>query len=201
MGKNSIVVNKIMISDLLNLAFGAGIGFTLGKSLLFYFNRNPNGEDTSLSEDEEEQQIDYDFEVEEDYSYDEDVITGATCEISPEDTCGVFLVRKDLKMGRGKEAAQCGHAILGLFHNISHGDHKVCSYYYDVNFPKLFFYVENEEQMDDYRAMALGNNLCACKIRDAGRTQIAAGSATVLGIGPVPKSEVSSLFGSLTPIK
>lgn len=34
-------------------------------------------------------------------------------------------------------------------------------------------------------------------VQDAGRTQIASGSATVLGIGPAPKSVVDSVTGHL----
>ena len=39
--------------------------------------------------------------------------------------------------------------------------------------------------------------LTAMDIRDAGRTQIAAGSRTVLGIGPGPVSLVNEITGSL----
>jgi peptidyl-tRNA hydrolase len=45
------------------------------------------------------------------------------------------------------------------------------------------------------QAMSLG--LCARIIHDAGRTQIASGSATVLGIGPAPKSMVDQITGGL----
>ena len=45
------------------------------------------------------------------------------------------------------------------------------------------------------QAMSLG--LVAKIIHDAGRTQIASGSATVLGVGPGPKSVVDSVTGDL----
>ena len=38
------------------------------------------------------------------------------------------------------------------------------------------------------------------KIRDAGRTQIAANSATVVAIGPVKESEIENISSGLTPI-
>jgi peptidyl-tRNA hydrolase len=41
------------------------------------------------------------------------------------------------------------------------------------------------------QAMSLG--ICARIIHDAGRTQIASGSATVLGVGPAPKSMVDQV--------
>jgi peptidyl-tRNA hydrolase, PTH2 family len=46
-------------------------------------------------------------------------------------------------------------------------------------------------------ATALSLSLTAKVVHDAGRTQIAAGSATVLGIGPAPKSLVDQVTGAL----
>jgi len=45
------------------------------------------------------------------------------------------------------------------------------------------------------KARSLG--VTAEVIQDAGRTQIAASSRTVLGIGPAPKSEVDKITGHL----
>ena len=47
------------------------------------------------------------------------------------------------------------------------------------------------------QAQAASLGLCAQVVHDAGRTQIAAGSATVLGIGPGPKSVVDQVTGKL----
>jgi len=45
------------------------------------------------------------------------------------------------------------------------------------------------------QAMSLG--VCARIIHDAGRTQIASGSATVLGVGPAPGSMINQITGEL----
>ena len=45
-----------------------------------------------------------------------------------------------------------------------------------------------EDEMDILKAKAMSLNLNFCVIKDAGRTQIAAGSKTVLAIGPGPQS-------------
>ena len=42
----------------------------------------------------------------------------------------------------------------------------------------------SEDQLMELEAIAKSLNLCARAIHDAGRTQVAAGSRTVLGIGP-----------------
>ena len=47
------------------------------------------------------------------------------------------------------------------------------------------------------QAAAMSLFLTAKIVHDAGRTQIAAGSATVLGIGPGPKSVIDQVTGSL----
>ena len=56
---------------------------------------------------------------------------------------------------------------------------------------------KDEEEMMVLRAKAVSLGLCACVVRDAGRTQIASGSATVLGIGPAPKGVVDAVTGGL----
>ena len=57
--------------------------------------------------------------------------------------------------------------------------------------------VDGEEDLLILQAQAVSLGLCAELIHDAGRTQIASGSATVLGIGPAPKSKVDEVTGSL----
>lgn len=47
------------------------------------------------------------------------------------------------------------------------------------------------------QAQAMSMGVCAQVVRDAGRTQIAAGSATVLGVGPAPKGVVDAVTGGL----
>lgn len=47
------------------------------------------------------------------------------------------------------------------------------------------------------QAAAMSLSLTAKVVHDAGRTQVAAGSATVLGIGPAPKSLIDQITGSL----
>ena len=51
-----------------------------------------------------------------------------------------------------------------------------------------------EDEMDILKAKAMSLNLNFCVIKDAGRTQIAAGSKTVLAIGPGPRIEILGLL-------
>jgi len=51
---------------------------------------------------------------------------------------------------------------------------------------KIALKVSSEEEILELEAIAKSLNLCARSIQDAGRTQVEAGSRTVLGIGPAP---------------
>lgn len=56
---------------------------------------------------------------------------------------------------------------------------------------------KSEEQLEELQAKAMSLGLVARIVRDAGRTQIPAGSATVLGVGPGPKGVVDEVSGEL----
>jgi len=57
--------------------------------------------------------------------------------------------------------------------------------------------VRSEEELETLQAQAVSLGLCAQIVHDAGRTQVASGSATVLGVGPGPKSVVDRVTGGL----
>jgi peptidyl-tRNA hydrolase, PTH2 family len=62
---------------------------------------------------------------------------------------------------------------------------------------KVALQVKSEEEMMVLQATAISLGLVAEVIADAGRTQIASGSHTVLGIGPAPKSVIDRVTGEL----
>lgn len=62
---------------------------------------------------------------------------------------------------------------------------------------KVALKVDSEDEMLVLQAQAISLGLCARVIHDAGRTQIASGSATVLGIGPAPRSKIDEVTGHL----
>jgi len=62
---------------------------------------------------------------------------------------------------------------------------------------KVALKVDSEEEMEILHAQAISLGLVAHIIHDAGRTQIAAGSATVLGIGPAPKGVIDQVTSHL----
>merc|ERR1712093_381300 len=100
----------------------------------------------------------------------------------------VLVVRTDLGMTKGKIAAQCGHATLACYKHFLKHDPK----------SKILRRWERGGQMKiALQATAISLGLVAEVIADAGRTQIASGSHTVLGIGPGPASVINQVTGTL----
>ncbi|KAI4273194.1 MAG: hypothetical protein L6R35_006426 [Caloplaca aegaea] len=113
----------------------------------------------------------------------------------------VLVVRTDLGMGKGKIAAQCSHATLACYRALSNifpmTLNPVLKQWERMGQAKVVLQAKNEEELETLQAQALSLGLCAQIIHDAGRTQIASGSATVLGVGPGPKSVVDQVTGGL----
>ncbi|DAA74473.1 TPA_exp: putative Mitochondrial peptidyl-tRNA hydrolase Pth2 [Trichophyton benhamiae CBS 112371] len=173
------------------------IGYYLGQGAsIGIFSSSPShahkGKSIADGDDEEEE--------EEEEEEDEDDIEGelATFEGNTDEVKLVLVVRTDLGMGKGKIAAQCSHATLACY-----------KYYFSKspNSPilkrwerqgqaKVALQTKSEDDLLVLQAQAISLGLCARVIQDAGRTQIASGSRTVLGILG-PKSVVDSVTGHL----
>ncbi|EEB09784.1 aminoacyl-tRNA hydrolase [Schizosaccharomyces japonicus yFS275] len=109
----------------------------------------------------------------------------------------VLVVRTDLGMTKGKVAAQCAHAALACYRMATRVDPKLLQFWERTGQAKIALQAHSEEELELLQAQALSLGLCAYIIHDAGRTQIASGSATVLGIGPGPISVVNQVTGKL----
>ncbi|KAH7104711.1 PTH2-domain-containing protein [Auriculariales sp. MPI-PUGE-AT-0066] len=109
----------------------------------------------------------------------------------------VLVVRTDLGMTKGKIAAQCGHATLGCYKALQKSNPSLLRHWEVTGQAKIALQCPSEEELLTLQAVAKSLNLCARSIQDAGRTQIAAGSTTVLGIGPGPVGLVNQVTGHL----
>uniref|UniRef100_A0A915PK30 peptidyl-tRNA hydrolase n=1 Tax=Setaria digitata TaxID=48799 RepID=A0A915PK30_9BILA len=99
----------------------------------------------------------------------------------------VFVVNMSLKMGAGKLAAQVGHATLGVYRlaqRSEDGQHALDAWRMSGEM-KVVVKGHSTELLLDLFKQAKDLGLFAYIVSDAGRTQIPAGSRTVLGIfGP-----------------
>jgi len=109
----------------------------------------------------------------------------------------VLVVRTDLGMTKGKIAAQCGHATLACYKYLSQHNPTLLRHWELAGQAKIALRCESGEELLILQATAQSLNICAQSIQDAGRTQIAAGSTTVLGIGPAPVQLVNQVTGHL----
>ena len=105
-----------------------------------------------------------------------------------------MLIRPTL----GKMAAQASHATLAVYKALSsHAPSlPLLRRWESHGQPKIALQSKSEDEILMLQAQAMSLGLCARTIRDAGRTQIAAGSLTVLGILG-PKGVVDGVTGGL----
>ena len=62
---------------------------------------------------------------------------------------------------------------------------------------KVAVKVRSSDELYEIAALADAKRVVNAVIHDAGRTQIAAGSATVVAVGPAPESAVNEITGRL----
>ncbi|KAI5206806.1 PTH2-domain-containing protein [Aureobasidium subglaciale] len=118
-------------------------------------------------------------------------------EDSTEECKLVLVVRTDLGMTKGKIAAQCSHATLACYKTLLRQNSPILKRWEGYGQAKVAVQVKSEDELLILQAQAISLGICGQIIHDAGRTQIASGSATVLGVGPAPKSMVDQVTGHL----
>ncbi|XP_072022280.1 peptidyl-tRNA hydrolase 2, mitochondrial-like [Amphiura filiformis] len=109
----------------------------------------------------------------------------------------ILVVRNDLKMGKGKVAAQCSHASVSCYKQIAKKNPDMLKQWEFYGQPKVVTKVQDEESLLQLAQKARELGLVTSIIQDAGRTQIAPGSKTVLGVGPGPAALVDRVTGEL----
>lgn len=107
----------------------------------------------------------------------------------------VIIIRKDLKMRRGKEIAQGAHAAIGAYLLTSpeailawvrHGTTKIC------------VTVESEEELEQTIAKAREAGLPCYLVTDSGRTEFKGQPTKTAGaIGPATVAELRPITGHL----
>ena len=96
----------------------------------------------------------------------------------------VIVVRKDLKMGTGKLAAQVAHASMLSYTEAVKKDKEITKAWFDSGQKKIVLEVEDEKLLEKlFKAFKYENVPCAL-VNDAGLTQLPPGTTTALGIGP-----------------
>lgn len=134
---------------------------------------------------------------------------------NPDNVKQVILVRTDLKLSKGKIAAQVAHASVKalLFQMKDYGrfntdnekyPHEVrvnmsddMLYWLKGNYTKITLKVNSEEELIEYFNMAKENNLPCSIITDKGFTELEGEHKTCVAIGPAKNSEIDKITKNL----
>ncbi|XP_051541974.1 peptidyl-tRNA hydrolase 2, mitochondrial-like [Myxocyprinus asiaticus] len=109
----------------------------------------------------------------------------------------ILVVRTDLKMGKGKVAAQCSHAAVSAYKQVQRRNPELLKQWEYCGQPKVVVKAPDEDCLLELLTHAKALGLPVSLIQDAGRTQIAPGSRTVLGVGPGPADLIDKVTGHL----
>lgn len=107
------------------------------------------------------------------------------------------VVRNDLKMGKGKIAAQVAHASLAAAEEATKKRADWYDEWKDGGQKKVVLKVQSEEELREVYGKARAGKLPASLIEDRGLTQLEPGTATCVGIGPGPDEAVDAITGRL----
>ncbi|NQV90976.1 peptidyl-tRNA hydrolase [Candidatus Woesearchaeota archaeon] len=106
----------------------------------------------------------------------------------------VILMRTDLKLPKGKACAQVAHASVV---SVLRSDSKIVKAWESSGMPKIVLKVADEKELIKYFQMAKDEGLNVSLITDAGRTVIAPGTRTCVGIGPNEEEKIDALVSEL----
>ncbi len=106
----------------------------------------------------------------------------------------VILVRVDLKLPKGKLGAQCSHASVEA---VLRSEKRKVKKWRQVGQKKVVLKVADLRSLRKYNQIAKDNGLTTALITDGGRTVIAPGTVTCLGIGPDNEDNIDAVTGEL----
>ncbi len=108
----------------------------------------------------------------------------------------VIVVRTDLEMGKGKIAAQVGHACVLGAENVRKSNPKWFNEWWNGQ-EKIVVKVPDPKELEEVKKHAIDLGLPWSEVTDAGHTQIAPGTTTCISIGPAPEEIVDKITGDL----
>lgn len=106
----------------------------------------------------------------------------------------VIIVNESLKLPRGKLSAQVAHASVA---SLLQTETSTQQAWFEVGMPKVVLSVANEEEILSIYKAAQDSKLPTALIRDAGKTVVAAGTITCVGIGPANATDINKITGQL----
>jgi peptidyl-tRNA hydrolase, PTH2 family len=106
----------------------------------------------------------------------------------------VILVRQDLKMDKGKLAAQCAHAAVEA---TLQSPKNLVQAWREEGMKKVVLKVKDIRELMKYKKLAMQSGVTAAVITDAGKTFFKRPTVTCLGIGPEKEEKIDAITGDL----
>jgi peptidyl-tRNA hydrolase, PTH2 family len=106
----------------------------------------------------------------------------------------VILVRDDLKMPKGKLAAQVAHASVEA---VLRADKSLMKNWHNEGMRKIVLKVKDLKELRKYLQLAKDANLVNALITDAGKTVFNRPTITCLGIGPAQEIDIDAVTADL----
>ena len=108
----------------------------------------------------------------------------------------MIIIRKDLKMRRGKEIAQGCHASLGAY--LKYSNHVWVKEWLKGPFKKIAVSVDSEEELLALYAAGEAGDIPRDLIKDAGLTEFGGvATYTAVALGPAPENILNPITGEL----
>ena len=109
----------------------------------------------------------------------------------------VLIINNGLKMGKGKIAAQAGHASVQATLKAGENNPLALQAWLSSGQKKVCLKGDDADHLLALEKEAKEAGLLTSKVHDAGHTQIPSGSLTVLAIGPCQDELVEKITGTL----
>ena len=109
----------------------------------------------------------------------------------------VIVVRTDIKMSKGKIAAQAGHEAVSAAEYARKNRPEWWSPWITEGQCKIAVKVSSEKEILELERNARNANLPIALIVDRGLTELPPETTTCLGIGPAPANKIDVLTGNL----
>jgi PTH2 family peptidyl-tRNA hydrolase len=109
----------------------------------------------------------------------------------------VIIIRTDLKMSKGKLAAQAGHAAVSAAEEARKKKPEWWKTWLEEGQCKIAVKAKSEEELLRLIQEAKTLHLPCALICDRGLTELPPNTITCVGIGPAPSSQIDKITGSL----
>jgi peptidyl-tRNA hydrolase len=110
----------------------------------------------------------------------------------------VIVVNEELKLPRGKLAAQVAHAAVAAFLEATRDAQRR---WLADGMPKVVVRCESEAELLALQAQAEHASVPVAPIRDAGHTVVEAGTLTCIGLGPASNEQLDAITRALKLVR